>query len=116
MIPTEAIRQSAERWFEEKKVASLELPRGFFGQPLGNLHELTWSAARDHKLLLELDRQLLLILTDPQGANASDVELVIDGSAQVSLDWQEYVNMTPHLDDLGSGSVRFVSPAALVRR
>ncbi len=109
VIATHVVLQTITDWFARVKLASVELPRGWFGRPLDNLHQLTWSAARDHKILLELDKQLLLIITDPADADATDTELRIEGCAQVTLDWQEYGNLTPHVDDHGSGLVRFVA-------
>ena len=112
---TEAVLEIVIEWFQKTKVAGLELPRGWFGRPLGNLHQLTWPAAREHKLLWELDRQLLLVLTEPAEAKTTPAELVIAGCARVTLDWQEYGSFKPHVEDHGAGPVRFVSPAALVR-
>ena len=113
---TEAVLQAISGWFAQVKLASLEMPRGWFGRPYDNLHQLTWSVARDHKVLLELDRQLLLVITDPAGVEATDTELRIERCAQVTLDWQEYGNLKPHVDDHGSGSVRFVAQGAALRQ
>ena len=62
--------------------------------------------------IVELDQQLLLIITDPAEARATDTELMIEGCAQVTLDWQEYGNLRPHVDNHGSGLVRFVAADA----
>ncbi len=115
-MATEAVLRVIVDWFARIKLASVELPRGWFGRPFDNLHQLTWSAALDHKVLLELDRQLLLIITDPAEAELKDTELLIQGCAQVTLDWQEYGNLRPHVDDHGSGRVRFVAQGAALRR
>jgi hypothetical protein len=96
-------------WFTRVQTASLELPNGWFGRPYDNFHQLTWTGATEHKLLLELDSQLLLILTDPGDVDLHLAELRITGCAQVVLDWQEYGNMTPHSDNHGPGTVRLVA-------
>jgi hypothetical protein len=96
-------------WFTRVQAASLELPNGWFGRPYDNLHQLTWAGATEHKLLLELDHQLLLILTDPGDVDLDSAELRITSCAQVVLDWQEYVNMVPHSDNHGAGTVRLVA-------
>lgn len=96
-------------WFTRVRVASLVLPNGWFGRPYDNLHELTWAGATRHKLLVELDSQLLLILTDPGDVDFDSAELRITGCVQVVLDWQEYGNMTPHSDNHGPGTVRLVT-------
>ena len=75
-------------WFTRVQAPSLELPNGWFGRPYDNLHQLTWADATEHKLLLELDSQLLLILTDPGDVDLDSAELPITGCAQVVLDWQ----------------------------
>jgi hypothetical protein len=78
------------------------------------MHQLTWSAARPHKLLIELDQQLLLILTEPQGVAVSPTELRITGCAQVTFDYQGYGDLQPHVRAEGSGTVRFVIPSVRV--
>jgi hypothetical protein len=100
-------------WFGQVRVAGLELPSGWFGRPHDNLHELTWSAATSGKLLLELDEQILLILTDAHDAEVGDNRLRITNCRQVTLDRQEYANMRPHVDDLGAGDVTFHGRPAL---
>jgi hypothetical protein len=105
----EAVGQAIGQWFVQAQLASLELPRGWFGRPHDNLHQLTWSAARDRKVLVELDGLLLLIITDPGGIESNDLEFRINGCAQVTLDWREYGNLRPHVEDHGGGLVRFVA-------
>jgi len=116
VMPTEAVLADVVTWFGRVKLASLELPRGWFGRPYDNLHQLTWSSATQHKVLLELDRQLLLIITDPGSIKECDRELRIEGCAQVTLDWQEFGNLAAHVDDHGAGSVRLVGQGSVLRR
>jgi hypothetical protein len=97
---------AATNWFGRVTAASLQMPRGWFGRPHDNLLQLTWISATHRKVLLEFDGQVLLILTDPVSVVESVDQLQIDGCAQVTLDWQEYVNLRPHIDDHGAGSVR----------
>src|SRR5579871_1794740 len=103
-------------WFGRVRRAGLVLPSGWFGRPHDNLHALTWSAARKHKLLLELDEQLLLILTEPGPVEIDESELRVTRCAQVTLDWQEYGNMAPRVFTEGWGTVRFVPPIGAARR
>ena len=102
---TEDTLASLRQWFSRVKLASLELPHGWFGRPYDNLHQLTWSAATTHKVLLELDHQILLILTDPGPAEITSDLARIKDCLHVTLDWQEYANMKPRLDDHGNGNV-----------
>jgi hypothetical protein len=115
-MTTQAALDAVIKWFARVKLASLEMPKGWFGRPYDNLHQLTWWGATDHKLLLELDRQLLLVITDPSAVEVTDSELRINECAQVVLDWQEYGNLRPHADNHGPGSVRLVAQGATFRR
>ncbi len=115
MTVTEEILAPLVDWFGRVKLASLELPDGWFGRPYDNLHQLTWSAATSHKLLLELDHQLLLVITDPRGMDVNESEVRLNGCLQVTLDWQEFGNMRPHVDDHGQGTVRLAAHGAALR-
>ena len=109
MAPADTVA-GVRDWFAKAKVAALALPGGIFRHPGDNFHRLTWSATTSHKLLLEFDDQLLLILTDPGELEYTDTELTIRGCRQVTLDWQEYVNMRSHVEDHGQGDVRLTVP------
>jgi hypothetical protein len=109
VMATQDALSTIQAWFEQVKLASLELPKGWFGRPHDNLHQLTWSAATTHKLLLEFDHQILLIITDPDSVEVTDTEVQVRDCAQVSLDWQEYGNLKARLDDHGSGTVSLVA-------
>jgi hypothetical protein len=96
-------------WFARQKGAGVVLPDGWFGRPYDNMHELTFLELRPHKLIIELDNQLLLTLTEPGRVTAADGELLLDGFAQCVFDWQEYGSLRPHATVYESGAVRFVS-------
>ena len=105
MSTPEDVTTRIQRWFEGVKLASLELPDGWFGRPHDNLHQLTWAAATKHKVLLELDDQILVILTDPGKVETLPKQLRFHDCLQVTLDWQEYGNMKPRIDGHGPGTV-----------
>jgi len=115
-VTTDDVLAAVNAWYARVRLASLELPGGWFGRPHDNLHQLTWTGATQHKVLLELDRQLLLILTDPDAVEESELEFRVVGCAQVTLDWQEFGNLKPHLEGHGPGTARFVAQAAAMRR
>jgi len=96
-------------WFREAKVASLDLPDHSFGGPGRSLHQLTRAEAWNDRLLLELDKQLLLVLTAPGEPLVAQEELVFDKYDQLVFDWQEYGNKRPHLEVYNAGAVRFVA-------
>ena len=64
------------------------------GRPGDNLYRLTFVTQRPHKLLIELDEQVLLILTEPKVA-APGMQVRLDFE-QMTLDWQGYGDLTPH--------------------
>lgn len=68
---------------------------GELGRPGDNLYQLSFIAARPHKLLIELDEQVLLVLTEPRLLDSFDAQVRIE-FAQMVLDWQGYEDMTPH--------------------
>ena len=61
-----------------------------------NLYQLTYAVARPNKLVLELDEHVYLVITQPE-ITSSSTDLVSLGYGQLTLDWQEYGNMTPHV-------------------
>ena len=115
-MSTDAVLAAVVAWFSQAKLASIELPNGWFGRPYDNLHQLTWSSATQHKVLLEFDHQLLLVITDPGFTQEGDRELRIGRCVQVTLDWQEFGNLRAHVDDHGAGSVRLVAQGAALRK
>lgn len=76
-------------WFDKALTAAFELPDGWFGRPYDNMHRLTWLAERDNKLIVELDGQLHLILSDPEVV-ASDRGAFELRCSQVVFDWRSY--------------------------
>ncbi|HEX6391958.1 MAG TPA: hypothetical protein VFZ97_00860 [Acidimicrobiales bacterium] len=108
-MSAEVVLTTVIDWFRQAKVASLELPDGWFGGPGRSLHQLTKAEVWNDRLLLELDEQLLLVLTAPAQPVVGDEELVIDSYDQLVFDWQEYGNKRPHAEVYRSGSIRFVA-------
>jgi hypothetical protein len=99
-------------WFQTVKACGLILPDGWFGRPYDNLHRLTFIEARPHKLLLELDHQLWLILTDVSKVYTDNSELILEDFAQCVFDWQAYGSLSPQVKVYKSGVVKLVPPLA----
>ena len=97
------------RWFGEALLASLELPDGWFGGPRRTLHALTNAVEWGDRLILELDNQLVLVITTPTVRVTPENELVADQFAQLVFAWEEYANRRPHAEVYTAGSVRFVA-------
>jgi hypothetical protein len=87
-------------------LAHFVLPDGGPGRPGDNLYELTFIAARQRKLLVELDDQLLLIVTEPKVEAASDRAVHL-AYRQLTFDWQEFVNLRPHASTYVVGTLKF---------
>lgn len=115
MTPDDALID-IKAWYDRVGVAGLKMPNGWFGCPFDNLHGLTWCAATNHRVILELDHQLLLVMTDPGSVVTLDDELQVLRCAQVTLDWHEYENLRPHFSDHGPGDVHLFSSSAALSR
>jgi hypothetical protein len=105
----ETAKAALVRLFESNLgLAHFELPDGGPGRPGDNLYQLTFVAARQLKLLVELDNQLLLVFTEPriEAANDSCVRIAY---RQLTFDWQEYVNLRPRISTYGEGILDFTS-------
>jgi hypothetical protein len=109
------ISKIIQDWFAKAKGASLVLPDGWFGRPFDNWHELSYLEQRPHKLLLELDDQLLLVCTDLRSAQIVGRDLVLSGFAQCVFDWQEYGHLVPHATIYRTGEIKFVWPPGPAR-
>ena len=75
-----------------------------------NQHRLSFLEVRPHKLLLELDQQLWLILTDVAKVYADNSGLILENFAQGVFDWQAYGSLSPHVEVFKSGVVKLVPP------
>jgi hypothetical protein len=114
IVDAKEISEFVAEWFQKVGLAGMILPTDWFGRPDDNFHQLTWIAARNRKVLIELDQQLLLTITQPKQAQVREAELLIEGAAQVVLDWEEYGSFTPHVENCGPGSVRFMLQGASI--
>jgi hypothetical protein len=85
-------------------------PGGELGRPGDNLYRLTFGEARRNKLLVELNDQLLLVVTAPDIVAASD-DAVRLAFSQLTLDWQEYGSMRPHASTWTTGHLELVAHA-----
>src|SRR4051794_13520109 len=100
----EALDAIRTLWQANGGLARVRTPDGELGRPGDNLYRLTFWEARPHKLLLELDEQLLLIVTEPALVAASTLEVRLS-FAQLTFDWQEYGNLRPHASTWTSGQL-----------
>jgi hypothetical protein len=104
--------ETISEWFRAAGGGGLVLPDGWFGRPHDNQHALTYLVARPHKVLLELDDQLLLTFTDLAKVRVEEAELILTGFTQCVFDWQEYGTRVPHARVYQTGIVRFVPSVA----
>jgi hypothetical protein len=71
------------RWFQEERGGSPELPDGWFGRPMDNVHQLTFIVQRPRKLIMELDEQLYLIFTELGSIRIDGPEIVFSEFQQL---------------------------------
>ena len=83
-------------------VVQMRWSQGELGRPGDNLYRVTFVLERPHKLLVEFDEQVLMVLTQPRLARASEIEAVIE-YAQLTMDRQGHGDMTPYCDPFGPG-------------
>ncbi|MCB9140138.1 MAG: hypothetical protein H6642_17495 [Caldilineaceae bacterium] len=101
------------QWFDTVKAGGLVLPDGWFGRPYDNLHRLSFIQKRPHKLLLELDQQLLLVFTALNRVEIENSELILTNFSQCVFDWQEYGNLKPHVAVYQTGTIKLVPPPGM---
>ena len=104
-----SVTDQITEWFSRVKRAGLVLPDGWFGRPYDNIFHLSYVKQRPHKLIIELDDQWLLVMTDVGGISVRDDLLSLEGFVQLVFDWQQMDNLQPHVKVFNSGTLRFVS-------
>ena len=107
MTDTTGTLKAVSDWFAGNGRAGLHLPGGWFGRPYDNAHQLTWSAARSSKAIIELDGQLLLILTDP-GRPLHDAGNLIVPFTHLVFDGESYGDRIPHTEQFETASLSFM--------
>lgn len=109
------LKSTIREWFKRARFCDLVLPSGMTGKAGDCGDYLTYLEVRPHKLIIELNKQLLLVLTDCKKIQSSDKELVLSDFVQLVYDWQGFGDMTPHVDVFTSGEVRFLAPPRITR-
>ena len=64
-------------FFGEARYGSLMLPDGWFGPPQETRHQLTWSAVRNGRLMVELDHAMRLLFENARTVVRIDSRLVL---------------------------------------
>lgn len=94
--------EAVERVAASGGLVHMRWTQGELGRPSDNLYRVTFLVARPHKLLIEFDELVLMVLTEPRLSRGSDVEAIIDYE-QLTVDRQGYGDMTPHSAAFTSG-------------
>jgi hypothetical protein len=94
------------QWFRDKATANLVLPDGAY--EYSDFLQLTYITSRPRKLLMELNGQFMLVITDPTSAIIAGNALIISGFAQVLFDWQEGSDPTARAKVFKYGEVKFM--------
>jgi hypothetical protein len=112
-------RAAVTAYFDEVKVAGLELPNGWFGgRRMDNLHELSFITPRPGRLLIELDEHLLLTFGGSLDARRKRVEadtelgtdeLILSDFSQLIFDQRRYGEDAWTAKVYRSGTVTFAA-------
>lgn len=108
-MSAQALAQTVAGFFAEFGGASLKLPTGWFGRPYDNLHQLSSVHVVAERLIIELDGQMMLLLSHPTDAVVDGSTLRLSGFTHGSWDWDEYGTRVPHLETFQEGIVEFVA-------
>jgi hypothetical protein len=100
-------------WFGDVGRASLCLPDGNGGPGRNDARRLSRADAIGDQLLLELDDNLVLVLTTPGPPIVDRDRLAIDRFRFLLLDWRSEGSIAPHTEVWYEGSVRFAGPRAV---
>lgn len=98
-------------WKSSNPTFGLILQAGWFGRPFDNLHSITWVEDRKYKLLIEVDEQLLFIITKSKQFEIilDKNDLVIKNFFRLTFDRLGYGDLTAHTDIFDKGELKFVS-------
>ncbi len=105
---TDRVARAIEDFFGEHEVASLRLPKGWFGRPYDNWHELNEVSIEDDLVVVRLDEVQVLRL--------HAVTAKVDGRAlQITIgdgywEWTSYGGTDRHHEQLEAGAVEFHPP------
>ena len=102
------VNTEIENWNRMFPRFGIELPNGWFGRPYDNIHSLTYCIERDHKIIIEVDKQLYLIFTKPITISSNESTLILSEWKQFVFDRQGYGEMTAHCDVFQSGIVKLI--------
>lgn len=97
-------------WFAIARVASLELPNGWFGRPYDGQYYLSRVELMADRLLVELSGEMLLLLAHPTSVVGTTEFLEIVAVRNGVLSWDEFGSGRPLIEDVGSGNLRFHPP------
>ncbi len=106
MISTAEVVEALRDWLPDKGFVGMDVSGGEIGRPGDNLYEVTGLAALHRKVIIELDAQIVLVLTDPSRITRSPKEFIVNDCLQVVIDWQEYINLRPHAKVVTAATVR----------
>ena len=112
-MKVQEIAKEITKWFQRTGGGGLILPDGWFGRPYDNIHQLTFIEIRSCKIIIELDEQLHLLLTEPKSITCTNGEIILGGFRQCVFDWQEYGSNVSHCSSFTSGELKFVAPPGM---
>lgn len=92
--------ETINNWKNDNPTFGLFLPTGWFGRPYDNHHTITWFEDRKFKLLIEVDEQLLFIITKSNQFEilTNNNDLIIRNFYRITFDRLGYGDLTAHTD------------------
>jgi hypothetical protein len=104
------IPSTIHTWQKATPSFGIILPNAWFGRPYDNQHEITWLEDRKYRLLIEVDEQMLLILTKtPQfELNVDGKDLVMSNFLRLTFERLAYSDLSMHTESFDKGELRFV--------
>jgi len=100
-----------DKWKNENSTFGLILPTGWFGRPYDNHHSITWFEDRKYKLLIEIDEQLLIIITKSNQFEivVNNNDLIIRNFYRLTFDRLGYGDLIAQTDFYDKGELKLVS-------
>jgi hypothetical protein len=109
MVP-DTLLATVRCWFGDVRCAALELPDGWFGPPQETRHKLSWSELTEDRLVVELDRVLVLEFGEVETVAVVDDLLLIQDFAELTFTCHGFRGVRPQRRSYESGAVRLRPP------
>lgn len=103
--------ETLTNWQINNPTFGLLLPNGWFGRPYDNCHEITWIEERKYRFLIEIDEQLLFIITKSNQFEiiTNNNDLIIRNFYRLTFDRLGYGDLTAHTEIFDKGELTLIA-------